>query len=353
MEKIAIIVAATASYNYALHSLLQGIFSQHDLDKYEVNILWAGCDNEEHQRTVAQLIHTYAPSGVHYRYIDNGPAPEVHKKKGYTREMNLYLARMHGSAFAAARQIGADYAWSVEADVIPPPNALRCMVDMLRFDEGYYDVAMCTYPAQGGGAFMGGRGSHEQWIMPDVYDDERAAGDLREKLSELSKNLDPKSKKAAEKILQEIKKSPAKGNVFELNARQWRRRGWLDNAYPGIGKGAVLPTDWTGLGCVLLSRRALTETNYTGYTGDGTGDLFLNHVKWGPAGIRRCVIPHVVCSHVCRVRNKNQEQDFDDLKIALAYHEQSGECQGHLRQKLLPFSRELPMVNKNEPDPNN
>jgi len=131
--------------------------------------------------------------------------------------------------------------------------------------------------------------------------------------------------------MEEVKKCPPKGNVFELNAKKWRRRGWFDNAHPGLGKGAVLETDWTGMGCTLMSGKALASAAFDGYDGKGTQDLFLNWRRWKPNDLRFCVIPHCVCEHVVSAN------DGDRKVHAFAHHEPLGECQGHLRVQHRPF----------------
>jgi hypothetical protein len=98
----------------------------------------------------------------------------------------------------------------------------------------------------------------------------------------------------------------------------------MDFAYPGIGKGAIVPSDWCGLGCTLLSAKALALAEFSGYDGRGTQDLFLCWHRWHPAGLRIACVPHCVADHVKRDK---------DGKIVhyRAYHETEGEYRGHLR----------------------
>jgi hypothetical protein len=135
-----------------------------------------------------------------------------------------------------------------------------------------------------------------------------------------------------EALREELQKCPPKGDVFELNSRgRWRRRGWFDMAYAGIGKGAMVPVDWTGMGCTLLSARALAVSDFSGYDGKETQDLFLCYHRWGAAGLRKCAVPHALCSHVSREKNEDESQDFGKLSLLYAFHEEEGDRRGHIR----------------------
>jgi len=52
-----------------------------------------------------------------------------------------------------------------------------------------------------------------------------------------------------------IEKYPPKSNVFVANGKKWRRRGWFDFAYPAIGKGAIVPSDWCGFGATMMNKK--------------------------------------------------------------------------------------------------
>lgn len=247
----------------------------------------------------------------------------------YKEQAQILIANLQQVGFAAAIEHGADLCWSVESDVLVPHNALSCMMDMLEFDDGYYDVAFVTYPSQSGGCFLGGNGSPTHPIEEDFLPEER------ELSPELAERLESAKKGEGDlaKVMEEVKGCPPKGNVFELNAKGWRRRGWLDHAHPGIGRGAVIQTDWTGLGCNLLSARALASAAFDGYDGRGTQDLFLNWRRWHADGLRMCCITHIVCEHVVKA-NDGQRRVH-----AFAHHEPLGECKGHLRVEHRPFYR--------------
>ena len=103
----------------------------------------------------------------------------------------------------------------------------------------------------------------------------------------------------------------------------------MDYAYPGIGLGAIVPSDWCGLGCTLLSKRALALADFNGYEGLGTQDLFLCWHRWHQAGLRIACVPHVVCDHIKR--------RGEGIVHHRAFHEQTGEFRGHLRQRAQPF----------------
>lgn len=134
------------------------------------------------------------------------------------------------------------------------------------------------------------------------------------------------------RIRERIKRCPPSGNVFELNAKGWRRRGWLDHSHVGTGRGAVIETDWTGLGCTLMSKRAAALAHFDGYDGGGTQDLYLNWRKWHPEGLRFCCITHTVCDHVVR-------DEKEGLVVLKSYHETEGETRGHLRYTRTPFHK--------------
>lgn len=257
----------------------------------------------------------------------------------YKEEAQKIIMTIQGKAFSAARDWGADLFWSVESDILVPPSGLRVLQQVLEFDDGYYDVGMITYP---NGMFLGGRGTPQNPICKDVYEDEkRIPASLRARARKAEKERQtiqsPQESKINEwkKIHDEIEACPPVGNVFLLQSKKWRPRGWMDYAYPGIGRGAILPTDWVGLGCTLLSKKALMLATYEGYTLQGTQDLFLCWKKWKPNDIRMCVVPHVLCSHV--KREVVDGKRTDKIMVHFAEHELTGECQGHLRWHPIPY----------------
>jgi hypothetical protein len=110
----------------------------------------------------------------------------------------------------------------------------------------------------------------------------------------------------------------------------------MDFAYPGIGYGAIVPSDWCGLGCTLLSKRALAHADFTGYEGKGTQDLFLCWSRWYPAGLKIACVPHIACDHI-KHRPPEAPKDAPPIIHYRAYHETEGECRGHLRTRQQPF----------------
>ena len=264
--------------------------------------------------------------------------------RNYKEEAQMLIAQLQSAAFTEARKIGATYCWSIETDVLVPPNALNVLMDCLHFDNGYYDVAMCSYPSQGGGSFLGGRGDYHHHIGEDILSSERKLPQKltreikkREKESQ-SENFQPSPEwvKRGHHLTDEAKQYPPLGNVFALNSERWRPRGWMEHAYPALGKGAILPTDWVGFGCTLMSKKALALAHFDGYEGKGTQDLYVGWTRWKPNDLNLCVTTHAICDHVVRKR-KGDEQFWKEFVLCHAYHEPEGELKGHLRQRHIPF----------------
>jgi len=130
--------------------------------------------------------------------------------------------------------------------------------------------------------------------------------------------------KRLQRLSERVKESEPDGNIWDVIAKYgWRRRGWFDFAYPGIGRGSIVPIDWCGMGCTLMSQRALALADFNGYNGGGTQDLFLCWHRWHPAGLRIACVPHIACDHVKRRGDK--------IEHLRAFHEADGEYRGHLR----------------------
>lgn len=259
-------------------------------------------------------------------------------QEAYKDDAQLIIARIQQKAFSLARELDSDIFWSIESDVLVPPNALRVLLQALEFDDGYYGIAMVTYP---NGQFLGGRGSPTHPIAEDFKEYERnIPSDLKkqikkkdERLKELFRKKETHSKeeqKEWEELDKKIKACPPRGNIFELQAKGWKQRGWMDSAYPAIGRGAILPTDWVGLGCTIMNKKALSLATFEGYELKGTQDLFLCWNRWHPADIKMCVIPHILCSHVKRKVGEDGKRT-DEIEIHEAYHELEGEFVGHIR----------------------
>jgi len=335
-KKIITVVVGTESYLKPMQSCFRRIHSAIEHARRPDQEHMIICVTDKKSLKKAQILVK--------RFENNMVIPVDVEENGdhYKTDRQLMIATLQSIGFEAARQNGCNFLWSVEADVLVPHNALLTSMQMLEFDSGYYDVAFVTYPSQGGGSFLGGHGDPQHPIAEDWLPEERKLGSKLKALIKGNKkrlldvDLNDKLRKKEEKrmirIRELIKKRPPKGNVFELNSKKWRRRGWLDNAWPGIGKGAIIPTDWTGLGCTLMSKRAAEIAHFDGYDGGGTQDLFLNWHRWHPEGLRFCCITHTVCDHV--VRDEKSKNGFTTIK---AYHESTGEHRGHLRQRRTLF----------------
>lgn len=326
--KIICTIAASHSYQYALRDCIRRIQASlfHARSRYDIDFEIVISTDEEGVENAKEL-------------CPEAKVVVTHLKEGgerYKDQAQMLIADLQQIGFQKAIELGADMCWCVESDILVTYNALSVSLDMLQFDDGYYDVAFVTYPSHSGSMFLGGHGSPSHPIEEDYLPEERdIPEELKTKFDDAKTKLDARDRtdddvKAYHEIMEEIKKCPPKGNIFELNSKGWRRRGWFDNAYPGIGRGAVLETDWTGLGCNLLSRRALSLASFDGYDGRGTQDLFLNWRRWKANGLRFCVISHCVCEHVVTKEDGSRW-------VALAHHEPQGECKGHLRIQLVPY----------------
>lgn len=334
--KLVITVCATRSYTYAMGAQARRVTSAIravGLSSGEVVIVG---DTSPELKGVQKEWASTLPSGwqIHLvgdkRFIEGG--------ENYKKQAQLLIAAMRTAAHAAARKLGATHCWSLDSDTLPQPNALRCLLDAIHFDGGYYEVAMCPYPNT---AFLGGRGTLHKQIADDIADDERELPDWLRKVWERAKTLprDARTIDRLRRIENRIRKCPPLGNVFALNARGWRRRGWLESAYPGLGAGSLVPTDWVGFGCTLMTARALDLAHFEGYDGGGTEDLFIGWHRWHPAGVRMAVLPHCPADHV--IWEKKKGGSAEAYTLHHVFHEPEGECAGHLRTRALPWMPEI------------
>jgi len=345
---IAITVSATRSYLHAWPQCVRAIAAA--AGHHEQAHFIFSTDESREGEAAAELAKRELPEGWKVSVLRH-PFPE--DPKDYKEAAQFRIAALQGAGFALARKIRASMCWSVESDTIPPADALRVLEWTLGMPGAdgrpYYDIAAATYP---NGLFLGGFGSHRAQIAEDFLPEERKLKPrLKLLLEQCEKRLKgipkPTNAKEAEsaqrladregrrmgRLRERVKKAPPLGNVFEMNAKGYRRRGWMDHAYPGIGLGSVVPSDWCGLGCTLLSRAGLAHSDFTGYEGRGTQDLFLCWERWNPAGLRIACVPHIACDHI-----KRQERDgTTTITHFRAYHERDGECRGHLRQRAQKF----------------
>lgn len=343
--KLCITVAATSSYCYAMKTLAARItanLSYAELTDPGVAIISG--DNSKEVKSAVQHWKEILPENWRVIYIDAGR--ENPAAANYKVEAQLLIGKLRSAAFAAARRENPDFCWSLDSDTLPPANALCCMLDMLRFDRGrLYQVSTCPYPNE---AFLGGRGTPQNPIMEDFLDKERKLPpELQEEVDQLKKEAaetEPgkqtappqewleRKKKADDKVRQ----CPPDGNIWEINAKHgWRRRGWLDHAYPALGFGAIVPSDWCGFGCTLMGREPLALANFEGYDGNGTEDLFVVWRRWFPAGIRINVILHCPCDHV--IWSKKKGGSPEEYTLISSFHEDQGEAIGHLRTRKMPW----------------
>ena len=376
--RICITICATKNYCYALCAQSRMIVSAIlNVPKGKISggeIVLVG-DHSEELKHAEGFYKTILPDNFKVTRFSS----DYIESKNYGKEVQKVIAQMRSVAFSYARKHDFDLCWSLDSDVLPSHNSLNCMIQMLEFDNGYYDVACCPYPSQGGGDFLGGRGTDINPILPDVYEDERLfTTELKNKIEEFKKELkegvwkegkelDDKRKSLAD----EIQKMPAKGDVFFLNSHtgvrpfvkalkeklkampdaikiveeeeneNWRalgfrRRGWYSSAFPGIGLGAITEVSWFGFGNNLIKRKPLSLATFESYDGKGTEDVFVISKKWRRNGIRMCCLPHCPADHVIRGKSPGE------YILLQTYHETvNAECVGHLRYERRPWYQQV------------
>lgn len=340
---IAITVAATKSYLHAFPQCVRAIAAA-AWHLEEAHFILA-TDESKEAKAAAEVAKRELPEGWKITVL-NLPIKDDASTR-YKEEAQLRIAALQGAAFAFARKIRAQRCLVVESDTIIPADALRVLawtLDMPSADgQPHYDIAAATYP---NGLFLGGFGSPQHQIAEDFLPEERK---LRPRLKLVFEECEKRLKAAKDqktgeremkrmgRLREKMKNSPPDGNIWEVIAKHgWRRRGWMDFAYPGIGRGSIVPSDWCGLGCTLLSQRALAHADFTGYEGRGTQDLFLCWSRWHPAGLKIACVPHIACDHIKR-KPPEAPADTPDIIHYRAYHETEGECRGHLRVRQQPF----------------
>ena len=340
---LAITICATKSYTYAMRAQARRVAANCARFDGKIAIVMCG-DNSSQIADVCAYYREVMPTRDLHRIVLHDVSEEHENYKG---EAQMTIARMRDAAFAKARAIGANLCWSLDSDTLPPANALRCMIDMLKFDDGYYSISTCPYPNT---AFLGGFGTrhnpiaedflpHERKVPAELMAEFKANEDESRELIRNKEQPSEETKKRWETTLKKIKECPPDGTIWEVIAKHgWRRRGWLDSAYPGIGLGAVVPSDWCGFGCTLMNEEALSLAYFDGYDGRGTEDLFICWQRWHPAGLRINVIPHVPCDHV--IWEKKKGGDTNTYVMHRAHHELDGEYRGHLRIATTPWAPE-------------
>lgn len=330
---IAVTTYATKSYLYAWPQMVRRVAAA--VAHHKEGVFIFSTDKSKESKAAADAAERELPDGWTVIRIEHSIPDDT--SQNYKEEAQMRIAQLQGSAFAAARKLRASAVFSVESDVLIPPDSLKLCEWAVAMPGGFYDIAMVTYP---NASFLGGRGRHNNGIEPDWLPHERKLSRrLRWLWEHCTANASPseKGRKRIERLRKRIEAKSPDGNVFEVNAKYgWRRRGWLENAYPGVGIGAVLLSDWVGLGCTYLSERALKLANFEGYHGGGTQDLFLCTQRWMPAGLRAAVITHALCDHV-KAKTGPDGKRTGEFEQLVAYHEQEGECVGHLRTRTIPW----------------
>lgn len=330
---IAITVCATKSYCYAAFAQARRVQAAIAHLAEGVVILVGDASNE-----FERMIETWK------QVLPQGWSVEAIKIAGLEEHVNykpnaqLVIAQMRTAAFTRARQLRVTQCWSLDSEVLPQEDALVCMQDMLHFARSYYSVATCPYPSQGGsGLFLGGRGTPQRPICPDVYEDERTLPEELVKDLQEHRSIPPGGEGWMERereLRKRVDQCPPLGTVWALNDRRYRMRGWMNYAYPGIGRGSVVPSDWCGFGCTLMNQHALALAQFDGYGGEGTEDLYIVWKRWFRAGLRICVITHSPADHVVRKKNADGTKL---IQLQQTYHEWFGEYVGHLRIEDRPW----------------
>ncbi len=355
---LVVATSATKSYLYAFEACVRAISvaaSHHT----EAHFIFT-TDTSKESKLAEEALKNLLPEGWQIHTLRK---KEEDDKKSYNQSSQLRIAALQGAALHHAKvKLRADLFWSVESDTIVPPNALRVLEWALQFPDAsgdpLYHIAAGTYQ---NGLFLGGFGSYDHVIAEDFLVKERRCPKRFLKIyeecglrvngkfipdkegkwipaPETTKDLDlvyihkkmEKEMRRMHRLEQRAKHYPQDGNIWDIIAKYgWRRRGWLDYAYPGIGEGALVPLDWCGLGCTLIGKRALAISDFSDYQGAGTQDLFLCWNRWHPAGLRIAGLPHILCDHIKR--------DGDKFIQHHAYHELHGECRGHIRSQTKPW----------------
>ncbi len=343
--KLVITVCATSSYCYAMKALASRVAANLSYMEWrEPGVVVISGDKSKEVKQALSDWKDAMPDTWTIVHIAAGL--ENPSAANYKTEAQILIGKLRHAAFTAARKENADYCWSLDSDTLPPANALCCMLDMLRFDRGrVYQVSTCPYPNE---LFLGGRGNAFNQIAPDFTEEERILpDDLKAEIEALKKeasdtNPDKPSEPTKEwlerkkRVDERVRECPPDGHIHQVTGKHgWKQRGWLDHAYPCIGWGAVVPSDWCGFGCTLMSRVALSVASFEGYDGGGTEDLFIIWNRWWPAGIKINAITHCPCDHV--IWSKKKGGSPDEYTIIRSFHEMHGDAIGHLRTRKQPW----------------
>ena len=345
-ERLAITVCATERYQYAMTAQARAIHANVRHLRIPIAIILAG---DEGLRKTETLYKSLFKQGIEAGrvIVDRIAGFESPIGENYKNAAQLLIAQMRTAAFERARSWGASFCWSLDSDVIPKSSScystLRWILDI---PGRFYEVAISPYPSQGGGDMLTGRGTPENPIAQDFLESERKLPDELVKrivahklaLAEIKPPAQPSKEMVdeANAIRKAVSECEPLGNVFEMTAKNgWRRRGWLSAAYPGLGRGSIVPTDWCGFGSTLMSRRAFDECDFAGYEGGGTEDLYIVWHRWHQAGIRIASALHEPSSHVSR--RSDGKFFMSMIRFVTDADEGKGECVGHIRTLQRPF----------------
>lgn len=338
---LAITICATESYQYAMTAQARAIHANLRHLTHPIALVLVGDDKLKeiekiYRNLFAERLKIERIAGFKERAGD----------ANYKNGAQLLIAQMRSAAFARARSLGATLCWSFDSDVVPK-SALcyETLAWILAMPGNFYGVAISPYPSQGGGDLLCGRGTPEHPIFQDFRPEERAIPEALQKdidankaeLAKCTSGPPPKELiERASELNRQIEQCPPKGNVFEVNSKfGWKRRGWLSAAYPGLGRGSIVPSDWCGFGNTLLSARALDECDFLGYEGAGTEDLFIVWHRWHQNGIRIGAALHEPSMHVSR--RADGKYFVSQPRFVTDADETAGECVGHIRIMPRPF----------------
>jgi hypothetical protein len=343
-DRLAVTVCATEEYQYAMTAQARTLHANLRHLEIPISIILAGDEGLKKIEDLYSQLFKGAGDRVTIERIAGFKGTDG---KNYKHAAQLLIAQMRTAAFTRARELGATLCWSLDSDVIPKTaNCFRMLNWILEMPDRYYEVAISPYPSQGGGDMLTGRGTPETPIAQDFKIEERKIpAELQARIDAQKKNMEAIKPPAeppqklideANAINQAISECPPAGNVFEMNAKfGWRRRGWLSAAYPGMGRGCIVPSDWCGFGSTLMNRRALDESDFCGYEGGGTEDLYVIWNHWHQVGIRIGSALHEPSSHVSRRADGKYFMSWP--RFVTDGDEGKGECVGHLRVTHRPF----------------
>jgi hypothetical protein len=162
---LAIATYATKSYFHCWPQFLRRIAAaaSHHAEAHFV----LATDQSDEAKQAVEAAKVELPEGWRIQAVqlpldDGGP-----EGKDYKEPAQMRIAALQGAAFAAARKIRATALWSVEADNLVPPDALRVAEWALQMptEDGspFYHVAAVTYS---NGLFLGGNGTPGKIQLP-------------------------------------------------------------------------------------------------------------------------------------------------------------------------------------------